>query len=94
MQQRTFNLRLWFAVGSFGAIAAICVVAAIALSTFITNSLLERESEVSQELLEAIVAVNGAEMFRDTGDAMPYQSPELLDFGRHAVKIAGMLRAT
>jgi len=92
MQQRTFNLRLWFALGSFGAIAAICVVAAIALSAFITDSLLGRESEVSQELLEAIVAVNGAEMFRDTGAATPYQSPELLDFGKHAVKIPGMLR--
>ncbi|MEQ1899932.1 MAG: ATP-binding protein [Devosia sp.] len=92
MQQKTFNLRLWFAVSSLGVILAICAIAAFWLGDFLTDSLLERESDVSQELLEAIVAVNGVEMFHDDGQAVPYQSPALLDFGEHAVRIQGMMR--
>src|SRR5215471_9453320 len=55
VKRQTFNLRLWFAAGSFGTIAVICGLGAYWVSGFLTGSLLERESEVSQEFLESIV---------------------------------------
>src|SRR4051812_6049505 len=82
VKHQTFNLRLWFAACSFGTIAVICGLGALWVSNFLTTSLLERESEVSQEFLETIVAVDGPAMFHDDG-AEPYEAkPELLDFAQ------------
>lgn len=92
MLNRTFNLRLWFAVGSFGTIAIICIVSAFWVANFLTRSLLERESEVSQEFLESIVSVNGGAMFRDDGSEPGTPNPMLLDFAKHIVSMPGMLR--
>lgn len=92
MKTRTFNLRLWFAVGSFGTIAAICLISAYWVSNFLVSTLLERESEVSKEFMESIVSVDGAQMFRDDG-TQPYRpSEQLLDFAHHIVSMPGVLR--
>ena len=92
MPKATFNLRLWFAIGSLSTIVLICAAAAFWLNGYLTDSLIDRESQVSQEFLEAITAVNGADMFADDGAATPHQSPALLDFASHALKIPGILR--
>lgn len=92
MPKATFNIRLWFAVGSLGSIVLICAAAAFWLNSYLTDSLIDRESQVSQEFLETITAVNGAEMFADDGAAIPHQSEELLDFVKHALNIPGILR--
>jgi two-component system sensor histidine kinase HydH len=92
MKRYTFNLRLWFALGSFGSIAVICVISAYWVSSFVTRSLLERESEVSQEFMESIVRVDGSAMFNDDGSAPQVPSAALLDFARHIVSMPGVFR--
>lgn len=92
MPKATFNIRLWFAIGSLGSIVLICSAAAFWLNSYLTDSLIDRESQVSQEFLETITAVNGAQMFADDGAAIPHQSEELLDFVKHALNIPGILR--
>ncbi len=92
MPKATFNLRLWFAIGSLGSIVLICAAAAFWLNGYLSDSLIDRESQVSQEFLETITAVNGAQMFADDGAVVPHQSAELLDFVKHALNIPGILR--
>lgn len=92
MPKATFNIRLWFAIGSLGSILLICSAAAFWLNSYLTDSLIDRESQVSQEFLETITAVNGAQMFADDGAVLPHQSEELLDFVKHALNIPGILR--
>jgi len=87
-----FNLRLWFAIGSFGTIALICVCAAFWFSDFLTRSLLERESEVSQEFLQSIVSIDGIEMFREDAQESPTASRLLLDYANHIVSMPGIFR--
>jgi two-component system, NtrC family, sensor histidine kinase HydH len=91
-KKRPFNLRFWFAVGSFGTIAAICVVAAFWVSDFLTESLLNRESEISQEFMQSIISADGVDMFRDDGSEPLQQNPLLLEFARHILTIPGMVR--
>src|SRR5215471_336300 len=92
VKPRTFNLRLWFAVGSFGTIAVICLLGAFWVSHFLTSSLLQRESEVSQEFLESIVTVDGPAMFHDDGNEVYVPKPELLDFAKHIMSMPDVLR--
>ncbi len=89
---RAFNLRLWFAVGSFGTIAALGVLWALWTSQFLTSNLLDRESEVTQEFLESIVAVDGTDIFADFGDGGT-PGPKTLDFSNHIINIPGTIRA-
>ena len=92
MPNQRFNLRLWFLIGSFGTISVICLAAALWVANFLTHSLLERESEVSQEFLESIVTVDGGAMFRDDGNDLSGPNPMLLNFAKHIVSMPGMLR--
>jgi two-component system sensor histidine kinase HydH len=89
---RTFNLRVWFAVGSFATIALICVFTAFWVSDFLTRSLLERESEVSQEFMESIIGTDGGAVFRDDGPGPRTPNPLLLEFANHIISLPGMLR--
>src|SRR5690348_4369207 len=92
VKHQRFNLRLWFAVGSFGTIVMICLLGAWWVSHFLTTSLLERETEVSQEFIDSIVTVDGPAMFHDD-DTEPYVAkPELLDFAKHIVSMPDVIR--
>ncbi|MFO1151086.1 MAG: ATP-binding protein [Alsobacter sp.] len=93
MPQASFNLRLWFALGSLGTIMLITAVGALLLTQSMTAHLLEREGKVSQEFLEAIVKVNGAETFLDAGPQDNAANPMLLDFANHLVSMPGVVRA-
>jgi len=92
MPTRPFNLRLWFAIGSFATIALICVFTAFWVSDFLTRSLLERESEVSQEFMESIIGGDGGVVFRDDGPGPGSLNLVLLDFANHIISMPGMLR--
>jgi len=92
VKPQTFNLRLWFAAWCFGTIAVICGLSAFWVSSFLTRSLLERESEVSQEFLESIVTVDGPAMFRDDGPEPYVAKPELLNFAMHIMSMPDVLR--
>src|SRR4051794_17113427 len=63
LSDQCFNLRWWFAIGSFGSIAGICLLSAFWVSTFMTESLLERDGELSQAFLERIVGRDGTAIF-------------------------------
>ena len=89
---RTFNLRLWFAICSLGTIAVICALSAHFLTQYMTNSLLQREGTLSQEFLESIVNVNGADTFRDDEDPVNTQNPMLLDLAAHLLSMPGVVR--
>ena len=90
--QRPFNLRLWFAIGSFGTIAVIYILSAWWLSSFLTRSLLERENQVSQEFMESIVAVEGSDIFHDDGSEPVNPHPNLLEFAQHITSMPGVVR--
>lgn len=92
VKRQSFNLRLWFAAGSFGTIAVICALSAFWVSGFLTTSLLERESEVSQEFLESIVTVDGPAMFHDDGNEPYAPNQALLDFAQHIMSMPDVLR--
>lgn len=87
--KRTFNIRLWFAVVALGLVGVICGASAYWVAEFITRSLLEHESEISQEFFQGIVAVEGDAVF--AGPAP--DNPALREFVRHLVKTPGMMRA-
>lgn len=88
---RSFNIRLWFGIASLGAIALISVLYAELGTRFVTERLLEREAEVSQEFLESIlIAGDSAERIFAPGAA---GSAELADFAQHVVRMPGTLRA-
>lgn len=88
---KRFNLRLWFAIASFGLIALICAVSALFLARLLTHALLERESEVSQEFLQSIVRAEGEGAFV----ALPAEgdAKALGSFSRHLLSMPGLLRA-
>ncbi len=89
--QRPFNIRLWFALAGFGIIGLIWIGSAWWLSDFLTHSLLERESEVSQEFLQGIADSEGASLFEAEPLARP-QSPDLLKFVQQIVSMPGIMR--
>ena len=93
MRHASFNLRLWFALGSLGTIILITAVGGVLLTQSFTARLLEREGKVSQEFLEAIVKVNGAETFLDAGPQESPANPMLLDFASHLLSMPGVIRA-
>jgi two-component system sensor histidine kinase HydH len=88
---RGFNIRLWFGVAALGAIALISVLYAELGARFVTERLLEREAEVSQEFLESIlIAGESAERIFGPDGA---DSAELAEFGHHVISMPGTLRA-
>lgn len=87
--KRTFNIRLWFAIVALGLIGLICGASAYWVAEFMTRSLLERESEISQEFFQGIVAVEGDAVF---GGPAP-ENQALREFVKHLVKTPGMMRA-
>ncbi len=89
---RSFNLRLWFALGGLATIAVAFFGIGLWLSAFLTDSLLDREGEISREFFETVVQVNGADMFADDASRPLRQSPMLLDFADHVMSLPGMLR--
>ncbi|MBX9758726.1 MAG: hypothetical protein K2Y29_08095 [Beijerinckiaceae bacterium] len=92
MAQRTFNIRLWFAVCSLGIIVLICSFSAHLLNRYMTHGLLQREGKLSQEFLESIIAVNGADTFRDDGTDASLTNPMLLDLAQHLLSMPGIIR--
>lgn len=89
---KSFNLRLWFAMVGLATIGIAFFGIGLWLSSFLTESLLDREGEISREFFETVVHVNGAEMFADDVSRPLQQSPMLLDFAQHVMSLPGMLR--
>lgn len=92
LMQRQFNIRLWFAATGLGILALIWAGSAYLFSEFMTRSLLERESEVSQEFLQSIVDVEGAVLFESDPLASVRERP-LTEFSKHIAKTPGIMRA-
>lgn len=59
MECTRFNLRVWFAVAGFAVIALLTVAFALAMSSFLTKTMLDREVAVTQEFLQSILASEG-----------------------------------
>ncbi len=91
MGKKSFNLRLWFAICSFGVIAAVASGSAWWLTNYMTSSLLQREGKLAQEFLESIVNVNGAVTFEDRKANEP-ANPMLLDLAQHLLGMPGISR--
>jgi two-component system sensor histidine kinase HydH len=84
--RRPFNIRLWFALGGLGTIGLIAVLSAFWISHFLTNTLLEREAEVSQEFLESLAFTHGDQVFSGSNQ------PGLLEFARQITSMPGVIR--
>lgn len=90
---KTFNIRLWFGLGSFGLIAIICAVSTFFLERFVSNTLLLREGEVSQEFLESIIRAEGQLAFAPQKMGHDPANEALQSFTKHIISIPGVFRA-
>lgn len=87
--KRPFNLRLRFVLTTFVAIGAICVVAAYAMTQFMTRALIEREAELSQEFMENMMLADREAVFALPGGQA---NPELLGFVSRLFELPGIIR--
>jgi two-component system sensor histidine kinase HydH len=87
--KHAFNIRLWFGMTGLGLIGLICAVSAHWVAGFLTHSLLERESEVTQEFFQSVAGAAGAAIFRvDEGG-----NRALTEFAEHVRNTNGAMRA-
>lgn len=89
---RPFNIRLWFGGASLIVILAIALAFGVSMSRFLTERLLEREAESSQEFLQSVIRAErtGAIVFAPTTAA---GREALQSFTSHIVSMPGILRA-
>jgi two-component system sensor histidine kinase HydH len=90
--KRTFNIRLWFGVAGLGLIGLICALSAYWIGDFVTRSLLERESEVTQEFFQGVARGEADAIFRSAVGAGP-PNDALAEFAKHIINTPGMMRA-
>jgi len=87
--KHAFNIRLWFGMTGLGLIGLMCAVSAHWVAGFLTHSLLERESEVTQEFFQSVAGAAGAAIFRvDEGG-----NRALTEFAEHVRNTNGAMRA-
>lgn len=84
------DIRIWLIAASILAIVAVNAVLALVLTRSVTDSLLMREGQVSQEFLNSIIAgeESAARLF-DPAD----QGAALASFGMHVRSLPGTIRA-
>ncbi len=87
-----FNIRLWFAAGGLLVVLLLGSLQAFWISTYIQNSLLEREGQLSQQFLESIVRVEGETIFDRPVSGAPPNGP-LAAFANHLDHLPGLMRA-
>ena len=89
---RAFNIRLWFGAASLAVIAALSLALGGVMTSFLTERLLEREAEVTQEFLQSILR---AERSQDHifGEQTPEARAALASFAEHITNLPGQLRA-
>lgn len=89
---RSFNIRLWFAGASLFVILAISLAFGVSMSRFLTERLLEREAEASQEFLQSVLLAErtGGIVFVPS---TPGAAEALSSFTSHIVNMPGILRA-
>ena len=91
MECTRFNLRVWFAVAGFAVIALLTVAFALAMSSFLTKTMLDREVAVTQEFLQGILATEG---YGERGFANGVSpSDSLTEIADHVRSMPEILRA-
>jgi two-component system sensor histidine kinase HydH len=86
-----FNIRLWFAVAGFGIIGVIWATSSWFITDFMTRSLLERESELTQQFFQTIADVQKvASLERGANEPA---SRALLQFAQYVAQTPGAMRA-
>lgn len=92
IMKRAFNIRLWFGIAGLGLIGLICAVSAYWVGDFLTRSLLERESAVTQEFFQGIVRGQADAVFKTDALAEP-PNQALGEFAEHIINTPGVMRA-
>ena len=87
-----FKLVRWFVVASMVTIGLTSVVAAEALSRFMTREMLERDMAVSTEFVNSVVQVQRATSYF-YGDTFDPKHPEMEEFFRHVANLPDVIRA-
>ncbi|MBK1717234.1 sensor histidine kinase [Thiocystis violacea] len=87
-----FNLRRQFALLSFTTILLISLVSGFLLSRFLTDKLLTREAELTQDFIENFVASEGAWPSVAAGSE-PSSSQALDAFVEHVMRLPSVVRA-
>lgn len=89
---RPFNIRLWFALASFGVILSIGIAFALLMTGFVSSRMLQREAEVTREFLESVIrAEQSAQDLFSGGD--PATNTALASFAGHLRSMPDVLRA-
>jgi two-component system sensor histidine kinase HydH len=92
MERVNFNLRLWFGITAPGIIAVLAAASALLMSNFITDTMLQREIQVTREFLESIIRAEDS-----IGNVLNVESPghhdDLTEFAYHVRSMPDVLRA-
>ena len=84
------RMRFWLMALALIAIVAVHFGLAVTISRMVSDRLVQREAEITQEFLNSILAAEGtaAELF-----AVPAPSPALSSFAAHVTSLPGIIRA-
>lgn len=87
---KPFNLIRWFSLTALVSIAIVSALAAWAFSAFLTERMIQQESEVTADFMRSVVATENAyHYFSESGGATAKQLDYFLD---HVVRLPGVLR--
>src|SRR4051812_27413829 len=92
MDRVNFNLRLWFGITASGIIAVLAATFALLMSNFITDTMLQREVQVTREFLESIIDAEGAAGHLFATEAME-KNEQIAEFAYHIRSMPDVLRA-
>lgn len=91
--QKVFNLTRWFSIVAALSIAATSVLTAYALSRFLTDRMLQRDGQLTQEFIQSVARIQDADrIFTGTG-APSLVGGDIGEFFLHVSAMPDVLRA-
>ncbi len=91
--QKVFNLTRWFSIVAALSIAATSVVTAYALSRFLTDRMLQRDGQLTQEFIQSVARIQDADRIFTGLDAPTTGGGDIGEFFLHVSAMPDVLRA-
>lgn len=88
-----FNLIRWFSILSFASIALVSVLSSVFLSRFLTSQMLQRDAEVTMEIIQSVCESEKAPEFFLNPHPVMENDTDLSEFFHHIGNLPDVLRA-